>query len=177
MKYGETAEVDFENEPYGDLRIEKIDGATGASLAGARYRSSTLRAAPPIPASPAPEVPIPSRKLKPGAYEIRELSAPEGWQRDPQTYTTTVVAGDCVTYTLKNEALPGLKIIKYDRLSHETMPGVTFRIWRDGELLGDYETDALGEILLTDCRPGTYRVQEVDTGDSGHLVDSTPAGN
>ena len=52
--------------------------------------------------------------------------------------------------------------------------GVTFRIWRDGELLGDYETDALGEILLTDCRPGTYRVQEVDTGDSGHLVDFTP---
>ena len=85
-----------------------------------------------------------------------------------------MVAGDCVTYTLKNEALPGLKIIKYNRLSHETMPGVTFRIWRDGELLGDYETDALGEILLTDCRPGTYRVQEVDTGDSGHLVDSTP---
>ena len=113
-------------------------------------------------------------ELKPGAYEILELAAPEGWERDPQTYTTTVVVGDCVTYTLKNDALPGLKIIKYDRLSHETMPGVTFRIWRDGELLGDYETDALGEILLTDCRPGTYRVQEVDTGDSEHLVDSTP---
>ena len=103
-----------------------------------------------------------------------ELAAPEGGERVPQTYTTTVVVGDCVTYTLKNDALPGLKIIKYDRLSHETMPGVTFRIWRDGELLGDYETDALGEILLTDCRPGTYRVQEVDTGDSEHLVDSTP---
>ena len=70
--------------------------------------------------------------------------------------------------------MPGLKIIKYDRESHETMSGVTFRIWWDGELLGDYETDALGEILLTDCRPGTYRVQEVDTGDSGHLADSTP---
>ena len=38
-------------------------------------------------------------ELKPGAYEIRELSAPEGWERDSQTYTTTVVAGDCVTYT------------------------------------------------------------------------------
>ena len=38
MKYGETAEVDFENEPYGDLRIEKVDGATGASLAGARIQ-------------------------------------------------------------------------------------------------------------------------------------------
>ncbi len=29
VKYGETAEVDFENEPYGDLRIEKIDGPPG----------------------------------------------------------------------------------------------------------------------------------------------------
>ena len=174
VKYGETAEVDFENEPYGDLRIEKIDASTGASLAGARIQIKHIESGATYTGTTGTGGSYTFTELKPGAYEIRELSAPEGWQRDPQTYTTTVVAGDCVTYTLKNEALPGLKIIKYDRLSHETMPGVTFRIWRDGELLGDYETDALGEILLTDCRPGTYRVQEVDTGDSGHLVDSTP---
>ena len=174
VKYGEVAEVAFENEPYGDLRIEKIDGATGASLAGARIQIKHIESGATYTGTTGTGGSYTFTELKPGAYEIRELSAPEGWERDSQTYTTTVVAGDCVTYTLKNEALPGLKIIKYDRLSHETMPGVTFRIWRDGELLGDYETDALGEILLTDCRPGTYRVQEVDTGDSGHLVDSTP---
>ena len=174
VKYGEVAEVAFENEPYGDLRIEKIDGATGASLAGARIQIKHIESGATYTGTTGTGGSYTFTELKPGAYEIRELSAPEGWQRDPQTYTTTVVAGDCVTYTLKNEALPGLKIIKYDRESHETMPGVTFRIWRDGELLGDYETDALGEILLTDCRPGTYRVQEVDTGDSGHLADSTP---
>lgn len=174
VKYGEVAEVAFENEPYGDLRIEKIDGATGASLAGARIQIKHIESGATYTGTTGTGGSYTFTELKPGAYEIRELSAPEGWQRDPQTYTTTVVAGDCVTYTLKNEALPGLKIIKYDRESHETMPGVTFRIWRDGELLGDYETDALGEILLTDCRPGTYRVQEVDTGDSEHLVDSTP---
>ena len=174
VKYGETAEVDFENEPYGDLRIEKIDASTGASLAGAKIQIKHIESGATYTGTTGTGGSYTFTELKPGAYEIRELSAPEGWQRDSQTYTTTVVAGDCVTYTLKNEALPGLKIIKYDRESHETMPGVTFRIWRDGELLGDYETDALGEILLTDCRPGTYRVQEVDTGDSGHLVDSTP---
>ena len=174
VKYGEVAKVAFENEPYGDLRIEKVDGATGASLAGARIQVKHIESGATYTGITGTGGSYTFTELKPGAYEIRELSAPEGWQRDPQTYTTTVVAGDCVTYTLKNEALPGLKIIKYDRLSHETMPGVTFRIWRDGELLGDYETDALGEILLTDCRPGTYRVQEVDTGDSEHLVDSTP---
>lgn len=174
VKYGETAEVDFENEPYGDLRIEKIDASTGASLAGAKIQIKHIESGATYTGTTDTGGSYTFTELKPGAYEILELAAPEGWERDPQTYTTTVVAGDCVTYTLKNEALPGLKIIKYDRESHETMPGVTFRIWRDGELLGDYETDALGEILLTDCRPGTYRVQEVDTGDSGHLADSTP---
>ncbi|MFQ7429333.1 MAG: SpaA isopeptide-forming pilin-related protein [Flavonifractor plautii] len=174
VKYGETAEVDFENEPYGDLRIEKIDASTGASLAGAKVQIKHIESGATYTGTTDTGGSYTFTELKPGAYEILELAAPEGWERDPQTYTTTVVVGDCVTYTLKNDALPGLKIIKYDRESHETMPGVTFRIWRDGELLGDYETDALGEILLTDCRPGTYRVQEVDTGDSGHLADSTP---
>ena len=174
VDYGNTATVTFENAPYGDLRIEKIDASTGASLAGAKIQIKHIESGAPYTGTTGTGGSYTFTELKPGAYEIRELSAPEGWERDSQTYTTTVVAGDCVTYTLKNEALPGLKIIKYDRESHETMPGVTFRIWRDGELLGDYETDALGEILLTDCRPGTYRVQEVDTGDSGHLADSTP---
>ena len=174
VRYGEVAEVDFENEPYGDLRVIKVDAATGASLAGARIQIKHIESGAVYTGETATGGSYTFTELKPGAYEIVELSAPEGWERDPQTYTTTVVAGECVTYTLKNEALPGLKIIKYDRLSHETMSGVTFRIWRDSVLLGDYETDALGEILLTDCQPGTYRVQEVDTGDSGHLVDSTP---
>ena len=31
VRYGEVAEVDFENEPYGDLRVIKVDTATGAS--------------------------------------------------------------------------------------------------------------------------------------------------
>ncbi|MDB7926351.1 SpaA isopeptide-forming pilin-related protein, partial [Flavonifractor plautii] len=118
VKYGEVAEVAFENEPYGDLRIEKIDGATGASLAGARIQIKHIESGATYTGTTGTGGSYTFTELKPGAYEIRELSAPEGWQRDPQTYTTTVVAGDCVTYTLKNEALPGLKIIKYDRESH-----------------------------------------------------------
>ena len=50
VKYGETAEVDFENEPYGDLRIEKIDGcmihdhtADSCALSGAQHRPKISR--------------------------------------------------------------------------------------------------------------------------------------
>ena len=85
MKYGETAEVDFENEPYGDLRIEKVDGATGASLAGARIQVKHIESGATYTGITGTGGSYTFTELKPGAYEIRELSAPEGWQRDPQT--------------------------------------------------------------------------------------------
>ena len=56
-KEGEVAEVTFWNAPYGELRVEKIDAATGDHLAGAKiqikhiesgatYTGTTEQAAP-----------------------------------------------------------------------------------------------------------------------------------
>lgn len=54
------------------------------------------------------------------------------------------------------------------------MPNVTFAVYRDGKFLGNFKTDQFGEILLTNVEPGTYRAFEVDTGDEGHILDTTP---
>ncbi len=54
------------------------------------------------------------------------------------------------------------------------MPNVTFAVYRDGEFLGNFKTDQFGEILIADAEPGTYRAFEVDTGDEGHILDTTP---
>ena len=85
-----------------------------------------------------------------------------------------VVSGEESTATFINKELPGLRIIKYERGSMELMPGVSFEIFRDAESLGIFRTDQFGEILLTDCEPGTYRVEERDTGGDGHVLDTTP---
>ena len=167
---GETARLSFHNQPYGDLRIEKVDGATGHSLAGARIQIKHIETGATYTGETSTGGSYTFTELLPGAYEIQELAAPEGWKRDPQTYTTTVVTGECVSYTLKNDALPGLKITKYDTVTHAAMSKVTFEIFRDTVLLGRYETDAMGEILLTDLQPGTYKVVEVDTGNTTHII-------
>ena len=171
--YGEVAEVVFENEPYGNLRIEKTSN-TGMNLPGAlitithiesgqRYTGETNSAGVAV-----------FREIQPGAYRIEETAAPAGWLLDDTIYTTTVIAGETTTFHLVNEELPGLRIIKYDRKNMVAMPNVTFEVWRDGVSLGTFRTDEFGEILLTDVEPGTYRAVEVDTGSDGHILNTTP---
>lgn len=168
--YGKVSTVTFYNAPYGDLRVEKIDAATGDILAGATVQIKHIETGATYKATTGTGGSANFTRLKPGAYEIVELTAPTGWQKDPQTYTATVVAGESVTFTLKNSALPGLTIIKYDSQTHEAMPGVTFEVFRDTVSLGRFETDALGEIHLVDLKPGTYRVVEVNTGNASHIL-------
>ena len=36
------------------------------------------------------------------------------------------------------------------------MPDVTFEVWHDGDLFGEYTTNSSGEIFLYDLEPGTY---------------------
>ena len=51
---------------------------------------------------------------------------------------------------------------------------MSFEIFRDSESLGIFQTDEFGQILLTNCEPGTYRAEERDTGGDGHVLDTTP---
>ena len=112
-------------------------------------------------------------KLKPGAYQVREVSAPGGYVKDDQTYTVNVTSGTETSFVLKDQAKPGLIITKYDEQTHEVLPDVTFEVTRDTVLIGSFSTDEMGQIRLTDLQPGTYLVKEVSTS-AGYVLDSTP---
>ena len=174
VSYGEVSTVTFANEPYGDLRIEKLDAASGGGLYGAQVQIRHIETGATRTGTTNMAGICQFTSLLPGAYEIREIAAPMGYQLDTQSHTVNVVKGTVTSYTLKNEANPGLRIIKYDRGSMELLPDVSFSIYKDTTLLDTYQTDQLGEILLTDLTPGTYRVEEVDTGDDSHIVNVMP---
>ncbi len=174
VSYGEVAKVTFANEAYGDLRIEKLDAANGGGLYGAQVQIRHIESGTTRTGSTNMAGVCQFTDLLPGAYEIREIAAPIGYQLDGQAHTVNVVKGTVTSYTLKNEANPGLRIIKYDRGSMETLPDVSFNIYKDTVLIGAFQTDQLGEILLTDLAPGTYRVEETDTGDDSHIVNVMP---
>ena len=173
VEYGKVAELTCWNEPYGTLRIEKLSD-TGAHLPGAMVQIKHIESGVTYTAETNFAGYAIFDNIKPGAYEIKEITAPSGWLRDDATYTASVATGETTTFSLVNKELPGLRIIKYDRKNMVAMPNVTFEIFRDSVSLGKFKTDEFGEILLTDTAPGTYRAVEVDTGSDGHILDTTP---
>ncbi len=173
VEHGKIAEATFTNAPYGNLRVTKMsdtgEGLKGVTIqvkhieSGATYTQQTMTGGIAF-----------FDQLRPGAYEVRELAGVAGWQADTDTIQTiAVVSGDTVNVTMTNKELPGLRIVKYDRESLKIMSDVAFEVWRDGELLGQYVTDQMGEVLFLDAQPGTYLVKEVRT-DDGHILDTTP---
>lgn len=173
VEYGKVAELTCWNEPYGTLRIEKLSD-TGAHLPGAMVQIKHIESGVTYTAETNFAGYAIFDNIKPGAYEIKEITAPSGWLKDNATYTASVATGETTTFSLVNKELPGLRIIKYDRKNMVAMANVTFEIFRDSVSLGKFRTDEFGEILLTDAAPGTYRAVEVDTGSDGHILDTTP---
>ena len=173
VEYGKVAELTCWNEPYGTLRIEKLSN-TGAHLPGAMVQIKHIESGVTYTAETNFAGYAIFNNIKPGAYEIKEITAPSGWLKDDATYTVAVATGETTTFSLVNKELPGLRIIKYDRKNMVAMSNVTFEIFRDSVSLGKFRTDEFGEILLTDAAPGTYRAVEVDTGSDGHILDTTP---
>ena len=173
VDYGNTATVTFENAPYGNLRVDKIDADSGASLAGATVEIKHIESGVTQTGTTDLGGSVYFDKLKPGAYQVREVSAPGGYVKDDQTYTVNVTSGTETSFVLKNQAKPGLTITKYDEQTHEVLPDVTFEVYRDTVLIGSFSTDEMGQIRLTDLQPGTYLVKEVSTS-AGYVLDSTP---
>mgnify|MGYP001518022591 FL=1 len=174
VEYNKTATLTFWNAPYGSIRVQKLSD-TGDALNGVTVQIKHIESGEVRTAKTKIGGVAVFDHLKPGGWEVREVAGISGWIADTDTVqTVSVVAGKTSDVTILNKELPGLRIIKYERGTRRAMPNVSFEIFRDAESLGIFQTDEFGEILLTDCKPGTYRAEERDTGGDGHVLDTTP---
>ena len=89
--------------------------------------------------------------LQPGTYRIKEsggdtthynMDAPE------QTVELIKDQAEIPTLTFSNTVKKHFGLLKIDAETHRPIAGVTFEIWKDGRLLGNYTTDASGRIWL-----------------------------
>lgn len=174
VEYNKTATLTFWNAPYGSLRVEKRSD-TGDALSGVTVQVKHIESGEVRTAQTSIGGAAIFDQLQPGGWEVREVAGISGWIADTDTVqTVSVVAGKTSDVTMTNKELPGLRVIKYERGTMTLMPNVSFEIFRDAESLGIFQTDEFGQILLTDCKPGTYRAEERDTGGDSHVLYTTP---
>ena len=174
-------EFSFANYPYGSLLITKSDAQTGQPLSGARFKVTESGGAT-VGSSNGEfttdrngEVLIPD--LKPGAYVVTEISAPEGYALSGSPKTVNI-GNDGKTYTVAfaNEPLGSLVIRKLDSATGQPLRGAEFMVTHaDGSVVGAsngiFVSDPTGMIEIPNLARGSYVVRETKAPD-GYVLEN-----
>lgn len=113
--------------------------------------------------------------LQPGTYRVVEVDGDkEHYNLDAPEQTVELVKDQAEIPTLifQNTVKKHFGIYKIDEDTHIPIQGVTFEIWKDGKLLGNYTTDEHGRIWLPYAEPGTYQAKETIT-DPRYILNET----
>lgn len=170
---GGSVQLIFTNTRKPSLKVTKIDANTGKALAGAVIRISNLSGSTTVDKTTNADGEIFLEDLEEGLYTVQEITAPKGYLLNDELHHVEVQAGSNNELVIANTKKPSLTIKKYDSLTGKPMANVRFEVYRDTLLIGAYDTNAAGEILLYDLELGTYTVKEI-AADEGHIVNSTP---
>lgn len=158
-------EVNVANTKKLSIRIVKIDKETKVPLSGWKfdvyYNDAHLTT---VTTNQNGEAMI--ENLQPGTYRVKETGGDtEHYNMDAGEQTVELVKdqAEIPTLTFANTIKKHFGILKIDSETHKPIEGVTFAIYKDGKLLGNYTTGADGRIWLPYAEPGTYQAQEVIT--------------
>ena len=170
---GQDVVVDFVNSTRPGLRLVKMDHATGKPIAGVTFLIEQVGGGYSRQHATDENGLIMLENLEPGAYTVTEVKPAPGYVADATPRAVWLEQNRTTTLELTNVRKPDLRILKYDQQSGKPLAGVTFEVWHDSELLGEYTTNESGEIYLSGLELGTYLVKEVATDDE-HVVSTTP---
>ena len=102
-------------------------------------------------------------KLVPGTYTFKELSAPEGYAKNPGTYTFVLDEyGNVSGATFLVNKPTEVTINKIDKKTGDVLAGAVIGIYdSDNNLVAEETTDSEGNITVTHLPVGTYTYKEL----------------
>ncbi len=173
LKAGQTAtqELVFFNSKKPGIHLVKVDSVTMKSLPNVRFEFKLVGGSYRQEFVTDINGEIDLSKLTPGAYEVRELEAPDGYVIDDAVRVVQIDPDEDASFVFTNTPKPSFRLIKTSA-DGSRLGGVHFRIAKveDGTHYLDRITDDNGEINITDLEPGVYSVKETATV-SDHILD------
>ena len=172
-KGGQTIELKLENSNDHTFKIHKISSADGRNLPGATFEVKGIDNDyhKTFTTNALGEIVIQGRDLPKGSYQVYEVAAPTGFAvdgSDIQTFEWTNTKD--IELAFKDAPHPAILIYKYDKDTKMPLPGATFEVRKDGQVLATLKTDVNGYAKIEDLSKGFYQVVEVEAP-SGYLLD------
>ncbi|SDB84314.1 conserved repeat domain-containing protein [Pelagirhabdus alkalitolerans] len=188
-----TVGVDFNNDPYANITLIKVDSETGVSLEGAIFAledtdGNEIDGFQELETDSEGKISISG--LPDGEYQVREIEAPDGYTIQDGSYTSESFTVDSdVDETeqieledVDNDIIRGsVSLVKTDGETEEPLEGVEFELTAIDLVNGGtytettYTTDENGEVVVEDLRPGEYEFIETSPleGYQDHVGDIT----
>lgn len=143
------------------LQIQKTD-TQGQPLAGAVFDVASVATGKVVQAESNAKGLAKVNNLKAGDYEVTEVKAPIGYRLDAQGHQVHLKKAQPITnITIQNVAQTGQLTINKTAESGQPLAGASFDVRnQQGALVGNYQTNAKGQIKLTNIAVGDYTVQE-----------------
>lgn len=181
LKAGETRELTITNrkdvaEP-GTLRVIKVDKDGGKKLKDAVFGIYDADSDKKLDEITTDRKGVAEIELPVGDYYLRELEAPDGYERSEKRINFSISAGKTTEKTVKNskedsdEDTGTLVIIKEDKDTGEELRNAVFGIYNsDGDKIDEVETGKDGTAEL-DLDTGSYYLRELSAPE-GYQKDS-----
>lgn len=159
LKPGENHEMVFTNRQKPKLTIRKVDEQTREGIEGVCFRLTQNGEYMDVWTGPNGVVTV---QIAPGWWTVEERSVPSNYILNPEPQYVQLVAGEDKEILITNRHKPSLKIIKLDSVTLQPMEGVRFAVkYKNGAPLGEFKTNADGEIFLEDIDPGLLEIEEL----------------
>jgi len=173
VETGRLNVVEYRNQPYPVLEIQKIDADTKQPLEGVRFRllDKYQRGIGVYTTSSLGKIILTG--MDEGKFYLQECEAKPGYQIDSTVREVNLSYGKITSIEIKNTPMATLRIKKIDAVTKKPIPGVVFLL-RDmkNNIVGEYTTDNSGLIELPkSIEAGKYKLQEIKTDDLHVLSD------
>lgn len=173
--------VDFRNSTRPGLRLLKRDQQTGQPIQGATFLVEEVNGGYSDRHQTDKDGLIVLDGLRPGAYIITEVQPAPGYTiKQPDTQDFYLRAGVTHTVTFQNTPKNAIIVEKYNSVTHEALPGCTFRLrylagasGTGGTIIGQKVTDKNGIAMWTGLNPGAYVVEEIDPADGYSIINAS----
>ncbi len=171
LEWGETKLIQVKNNPYGSLKITKIDSDTKEKLEGVKYRleNSEGDLIGKYTTDENGQILI-EKKLEEGIYYLTEINALEGYIKDNERHKVIINWGKVTTIELKNTKIMGkIQIVKKSLdnnsyngdLAGTLLNGAVFEIRDENNKVVDkVTTKNNGTITSKSLNYGKYTITE-----------------